>query len=123
MIRLQLEQRWETVHPQLDAEDDLDPTLRANALLRIAEPGRVLRVLRALPLAASARAGRVSWRDVAIAQGMIEAEPDAPKLTEAAVRAAFNETSPDALALLRVAVAGAVQDAAAIPAVFDEHTA
>jgi type VI secretion system protein ImpA len=119
MIRQLLEQRWEAVHPQLDPEDDLDPTLRANALLRLAEPGRVLRVLRDMPLAASVRGGVVSWRDIAVANGMIEPEAGKTKMTEAIVRAAFNETAPAQVAATREAIVTALDNAIAIPATFD----
>ncbi|MGI4977713.1 MAG: ImpA family type VI secretion system protein [Janthinobacterium lividum] len=57
LVREAVETRWAQVHPLLDPEDDDDPTLRSNALLLVGEPGRVLRVLRVLPLARSARAG------------------------------------------------------------------
>ena len=35
-VRQLLETWWDEIHPQLDPEDDNDPTLRANALLRLA---------------------------------------------------------------------------------------
>ncbi len=119
VTRTLLETRWEAVHPQLDPEDDLDPTLRANALLRLGEPLRVVRVLRDMPLAASRRAGAVSWRDVAIANGMIEPEDGRAKPTEAEIRAAFNETEPGRLETTRGAIAGALADIRGIPAAFD----
>ena len=72
MTRQLLETRWDEIHPQLDPEEDNDPTLRANALLRLAHPGDVLRCLRTLPLARSPRVGQYSWRDVGIATGTIE---------------------------------------------------
>ncbi len=73
-IRWQLEHRWPHVHPQLDPEDANDPTLRANALLRLRDPIGVLRGIRDLPLADTPR-GTVSWRDIATARGLIEPEP------------------------------------------------
>ncbi len=122
LLRELLQTRWEQVHPQLDPEDDNDPTLRANALLLVCDPGRVLRPLRDMPLASSVRAGPVSWRDIAMATGALEAEPGRGKPpTEAEVRAAFNETDPARLEALRAAAAAAVRDAVAIPAAFDEH--
>ncbi len=121
MIREVLEGRWAGVHPQLDPEDDNDPTVRSNALLRLAEAGRVLRVLRDAPLARSSRAGAVSWRDIAIAAGTIEADPGKPKVNEASIVAAFHETDAGALATLRDAVGSLVADVAAIPAVFDRE--
>lgn len=121
LIRYQLESHWDSVHPQLDPEDDNDPTLRANALLRLADPARVMRVLRDLPLAASARAGAVSWRDMAATLGMIELEAGRNKLTEAAIRAAFADTDAARLEQTRAALTSAAEDIAAIPAAFDRH--
>jgi type VI secretion system protein ImpA len=121
IIRQLLETRWSAVHPQLDPDDDNDPTLRANALLRLAEPARVLRVLRDLPLAASTRAGQVSWRDISIANGALEPDPGRAKLNEASIRAAFAETDAERVAALREAVGTAVADITAIPAVFDRE--
>ncbi len=118
-IRALLEQRWDVVHPQLDPEDDNDPTLRANALLRLADPVRVMRQLRDMPLVRSPRVGTVSWRDMAIAAGTIEGDPDRPKLGEAAIRGAFGEMDPARRDSLREAVAGTLADIVAIPAAFD----
>ena len=84
LIRQLLESRWADIHPQLDTEDDNDPTLRANALLRVAHPGLVLRYLRDMPLASSPRVGNYSWRDVAIATGVLESDAK-EKPTEAVV--------------------------------------
>jgi type VI secretion system protein ImpA len=121
VIRQLLDERWDAVHPQLDPEDDNDPTLRANALLRLAEPLRVLRVLKDLPLAASLRAGRVAWRDVAILNGALEPEEGRPKLNEAGVRAAFADTDQSRLAAVRGALTSLIADTLAIPAAFDRH--
>ena len=121
VIRHMLEDRWDSVHPQLDPEDDNDPTLRANAVLALSHPVRVLRVLRTTPLARSERAGSVSWRDIAIANGTIEAPEGTTKLTDAIITAAFRETNPVTLAALRTAVESIVASAAAIPAAFDSN--
>ncbi len=120
-IRDQLQNRWAEVHPQLDPEDDNDPTLRANALFGLADSGRVLRVLRDLPLVASGRAGKISWRDIGISIGAIEAPDDRDKLTEATIRGAFTDADSDRLAGLREALASAIADTAAIPVAFDEQ--
>ncbi len=113
--------RWDSVHPQLDAEDDNDPTLRANALLTVVTPARVVRVLRNMPLARSPRAGAVSWRDIAIANGTVDAEEGQEKMQEAVIAAAFRETDPGAFAALQQAIVSASDSIAAIPATFDER--
>jgi type VI secretion system protein ImpA len=121
MIRQQLETRWEHVHPQLDPEDDNDPTLRANALLLLAEPVRVLRLLRVMPLAVSQRDGPVSWRLIGVFNGTIESNDAQEKRTEASIRAAFGETGAEAMAARRELLASGIRDAKAIPAAFDAH--
>jgi len=120
-IREQLQSHWTDVHPQLDPEDDNDPTLRANALFSLADSGRVLRVLRDLPLVVSARAGKVSWRDIGISIGAIEPPDDRDKLTEATIRGAFTDADSGRLAELREALTSAIADTIAIPAAFDEQ--
>jgi type VI secretion system protein ImpA len=118
MTRQLLETRWDEIHPQLDPEEDNDPTLRGNALLRLAHPGDVLRCLRTLPLARSARIGQYSWRDVGIATGTIESS-DEKKPTEAVIRGAFEDTDPARLDAIRNAATEAAASATAIGGVFD----
>ncbi len=120
-IREQLQTCWTQVHPQLDPEDDNDPTLRANALFSLADSGRVLRVLRDLPLVVSGRAGKISWRDIGISIGAIEPPDDRDKLTESTIRGAFTDADTDRLTELRDALTSAIADTAAIPAAFDEQ--
>ena len=118
LIQHALESRWETVHPRLDPEDDNDPTLRSNALLTLAEPVRVLRLLRTMPLARSPRAGAVSWRDIAINAGTLDVEGET-KLGDAAIGAAFRDTDATALDTLRAALDAAAGAARAISAAFE----
>jgi len=118
-VREVLERHWGPVHPQLDPEDDNDPTLRANALLALGEPVRVLRLLRNMPLARSARAGIVSWRDIAVSGGALEPEEGAARMTEAVIEAAFRESDPARTAALRGAIGEAIAHSVAIPAAFD----
>ena len=120
-MRALLDAQWDTVHPQLDAEDDNDPTLRANAMLRIAHPGTVLKHLRGAPLASSPRLGQYSWRDAALATGEIEGDPEAEKPSETTIRSAFQDTDPARLMALREAVTQAAESASGIGSVFDSR--
>ena len=121
LLRQVLEGRWATVHPQLDPDDDNDPTLRANALLTVAQPARVLRVLRTMPLARSVRAGAVSWRDIAIAAGTLEVDEATERMTDAMIAAAFRETDRATLSALRDALQLAADHSVAIPEAFNEN--
>jgi len=115
-----LEARWDDVHPQLDPDDDNDPTMRATSLLRLAEPALVLRRLRDMPLASSPRLGRYSWRDISIATGLIKDETRTDPPTEAQVRSAFQDTDPAFPASVRAVAVAAAKAAASIPRVFDD---
>lgn len=115
-----LERYWDVVHPLLDPEDDNDPTLRANALLVLADPTRVLRPMRDMPLVISPRVGRISWRDIARCTGALESE-GAERLSEASLRAAFADADADRVAAMRAAAEQAITAVHAIPAVFDER--
>lgn len=118
LTRQLIETRWDEVHPQLDPEDDNDPTLRANALLRFAHGGLVLKYLRDMPLANSPRVGHYSWRDVAAATGVIP-NNDPRTLTETIVRSAFQDSNPERMATLRQVAESAAQGADAIVTAFD----
>ncbi|HET6608773.1 MAG TPA: type VI secretion system protein TssA [Rhodopila sp.] len=120
-IRQQVEERWESVHPQLDPEDDNDPTLRANALFRLQDPSWVMRVLRDLPLATTPQTGPVTWRDISIHEGTLDAEEGVEKMSEAFIRGAFGKTNPERLTALTAAVAQSIGDLNAIPVAFDQH--
>ena len=100
-IRWELEHRWQHVHPQLDPEDDDSATMRANALLRLQDPASVLRPLRDLPLAGTAARGTVSFRDIAVSRGQLEAEPGRDKASEKFIQGTFRETDGRATERLR----------------------
>lgn len=68
-----LAQYWEQVYPQLDPDDDNDPTLRINILLGLCDPETTLHELRCAPLVSSRALGRFGLREVQIASGMLTA--------------------------------------------------
>ncbi len=118
-IRAHLDGMWDYVHPQLDPEDDNDPLQRSNSLVLLAEPARVLRPLRDMPLARLQKRRAVTWRDIAILSGQIEAEPGREKFGAAEIRDSFVGTDAAALATLTQALDSIVADLVAIPAVFE----
>lgn len=122
-IRGCLEQFWDTCHPQLDADDDNDPTMRINAVLGLVEPATVLRAVRGAPLTESPAFGRMSLTDIAIAEGEMSAPEGMDNPPDAArVSAAFRDTPEDALRATLDAARAALADVEAIDAVFNERT-
>lgn len=122
-IRGCLEQFWDSCHPELDEDDDNDPTMRINAVGGLAGADTVLRSLRRAPLTDSRSFGRLSLRDIEIAEGAIQPPVDSEHLPDAAsVNAAFQDTDAETLAALAAAARGAREDIKAIDAVFSEQT-
>lgn len=120
-IRRCLQEFWATCHPQLDADDDDDPTMRTNAVLGLCDPDTVLRAVRLAPLTRSSSFGRVSLRDLAIAEGEIEPPAGMDGVPDrAALAAAFRDTPADELAAILVGARAALADVEAINAIFDD---
>ncbi len=114
---------WETCHPQLDAEDDNDPTMRINTVKGLASTDGVMRTLRRAGLTDSRQLGRFSLRDIEVSEGEREAPADmetAP--TTAMIAAAFKDTDTATLEAMRDAAVQICDDIAAINGVFDEQT-
>ncbi|MCV2869206.1 type VI secretion system protein TssA [Defluviimonas sp. WL0002] len=122
-IRGCLQDYWDTCHPQLDADDDDDPTMRVNAVLALADANTILRGLRRAPLTDSRAFGRFTLRDVLIAEGEIVAGPEDENVPDTTlIGAAFQETGPEKMGALRDAAERAADNIKAISARFDEMT-
>lgn len=129
-IRGCLEQYWETCHPELDEDDDNDPTMRINTIQGLcgqpggqSGPSPVYRSLRRTGLTDSRNFGRFSMRDIEIAEGVIMAPEGMEKVPDSqSVSAAFQDTDADTLAETLEAIKRAEADVRAISAVFDEQT-
>lgn len=117
-----LEDYWESCHPQLDEEDDDDPTMRVNAVLGLAARTTMLSALRRAPLTKSPAFGMIGLRDIEIANGDITPTEEDKNLDGAAISAAFQDTDGDDLAAILGTVETALGDVKAIDAVFSEKT-
>lgn len=130
VIRGYLETYWDSCFPELDADDDDDPTMRINAVQGLcgqpggmAGPSAVYRSLRRVPLTESRSFGGFSLRDIEIADGQVAApESMANPPDSASVSAAFRDTDPDTLAATLEAAKRATENVRAISKAFDEHT-
>lgn len=104
-----LEHHWDGIHPQLDADDDNDPTMRLNALAPLSDESLVPRDLYDALIGHARSVGPLRVRDVAVARNALAAVGDAG-YSPAQVQGALEEIladNPDAAAALR-AVAPAV---------------
>ncbi len=120
-IRGCLEQWWDSCHPQLDADDDNDPTMRVNAVASLVDPDTILRAVRLAPLTESRAFGRLNLRDIAIANGDMAPPAGMENIPDTGtVSAAFQDSDPARLQELRESVTAAMDDIKAIGAVFDD---
>mgnify|MGYP003574708658 FL=1 len=83
---------WDSIHPQLDPDDNDDPTARVNTLLNLCGLETFVNPVRAIPLITSRVFGAVSLRDIEIGEGKASAPAHAHKssVDPASINAAFH---------------------------------
>jgi type VI secretion system protein ImpA len=96
---------WDTLHPQLDAEDANDPTSRVNAMAELTRR-EVIQALRAAPLVASRVFGVVNLKAIDLAARGAPAPSDGAAATApmASIEGAFQEVPLPVLAETTAAV-------------------
>lgn len=122
LIRGMLENWWSTLHPELDPDDDNDPTFRINTLLTLCDREATLRVLLHSPLVSSKALGQYSLGDIQVAKGELppsDKDDQAPDMTT--ISAAFMDCSIDQLKSTAEALAGCRRDIDAIDAFLMEN--
>ncbi len=113
--------QWDSLHPQLDADDDNDPTLRLNTLAALVEAGGMLRQLRDMPLVEVRAIGVFSLRDIEAAEH--DGAGDASGVAPATILAAFNAAQQDQLAATCAALDAAHDSVQAIDATLGDRLA
>lgn len=115
IIRGLLEGQWDTVHPQLDADDNNDPTFRVNSLMGLSSADGLLKALRESPVVQSKALGRFGLRDMRIASGKSPAPAsmtDPPQQTQ--IDAAFLDADLDSLKATAAALAASLDQVSGI---------
>lgn len=122
VIRGFLTDYWDAVHPELDKEENDDPTLRMNSLVALNDRAGVLGALSRCPLIQSRALGRVTLRDVRIAAGELTAGPNEPSGLEAAhIDAAFMDGDLDEIEANAAAVRAALAELEQIDSFLDDR--
>lgn len=123
LLRRLLETFWDNIYPQLDADDNNDPTLRLNCLMALGDPHSLLHDLQQTPLVASRAMGRFSLRDIRLANGAgTTAEDETENVTnEAQITAAFLDAGDEQLAPLIQAAEQSLQDLNALLSFIDQQ--
>lgn len=92
LIEQLLEQRWDSVHPQLDPDDDNDPMLRINSLAVLADAGTFLRELKETSLINLPGLGPLTIRGLEIASGELTPPEGEAKIEYSSIEAALSDT-------------------------------
>ncbi len=117
-----LREFWATLHPELDHEDNDDPTMRITALMGLCSPPTLL-TLRLTPLVQVRGLSPVSLQDIQALVGGHAGTGNASSAADAAtVEAAFQEVEFGALESVEAAVQDCITAVAAIDASFEDHT-
>lgn len=117
-----LEQYWKCVYPQLDAEDDNDPTFRINSLAPLSDKAAMISAVRVIPLVASRAVGRFSLRDIDIAEGTLSgATGDEGPADITVIDAAFLDCDLEDLQKTAEAVAQSITHSQTIEKIIVEH--
>ncbi|MET0026317.1 MAG: type VI secretion system protein TssA [Candidatus Thiodiazotropha sp.] len=96
LVKGLLQTYWESVHPQLDPDDNNDPTLRINTLINLCDPSDFLAAITRVPVVSSNVMGEFTYRDMQIADGMIErSDSDNRELSSDLIDAAFREAGDE----------------------------
>ncbi len=119
-IRRCCEEYWESCHPQLDPDDDDDPTMRMNAIAGLADNDTVLRGLRLAPMTESRGFGRFSLRDIQLARGEVPPGKDDDVPDPGAISAAFQDTPAEFLRGLDKSITSCRETLKALERVLDD---
>jgi type VI secretion system protein ImpA len=107
LIERLLEERWDSVHPQLDPDDDLDPTLRVNSLVTLADAATVIREIKETAFLTLPGLGPLSLRVLDIASGEMAVPEGEERLSLASIEAALRDVDPQRVLQARDALARA----------------
>jgi type VI secretion system protein ImpA len=119
-----LEDYWDGVHPQLDADDDNDPTARSNAVMPLGDTQGVLGHFRTTPFVESPRLGRFSLRDLRIATGALNVtspEDTTPQPTTVELEACCMDCAEEQLRDTAATLDASLAHARAIDAMLGER--
>lgn len=120
-VRGVLEQHWDTCHPELDADDDNDPTMRINAVAGL-NSALTLRYLRRVPLTQSRTFGRITLRDILVSTGEMPVPDGVDAMERSAISAAFSDTAAELVTNLLASARQIQADLKAIEGVFSDQT-
>ncbi|MDL2354004.1 MAG: type VI secretion system ImpA family N-terminal domain-containing protein, partial [Pseudomonadota bacterium] len=107
LIQRLVDERWDSVHPQLDPDDDLDPMLRINSLATLADAATVLRELKDSAFIQLPGLGPLTLRTLELANGELAAPEGQTPVSMASLEAALRDVAAEPMQRARDAAAQA----------------
>jgi type VI secretion system protein ImpA len=103
-----IEVYWDGIHPQLDVDDDNDPTMRLNALQLISDYEMVSFGLERAPLLEVKGLGAFSLRSIELAEGKTSPVGDETVQDIGLIQGAFGDADTEVISTLNAGVQGAI---------------
>lgn len=97
LIHAVVENRWESLYPQLDPDDDNDPTERINILSELCDYDSLLRPLQQIPVLEAKAVGKFNFREISIASGKSSATSTEHAVNQATIDAAIQDSAVEDL--------------------------
>jgi type VI secretion system protein ImpA len=111
---------WENIHPELDPDDDYDPTMRMNALQMLNERSSVPNGVDHAVLVELRGIGQFSQHSIDLAEGRVQPVGDEVVPEVLAIRDAFAQAEPEYLETLRKSVTDSLEAFSEIERIWDE---
>ena len=95
LVQQLLLERWDTVHPQLDPDDDMDPMLRINSLAILAEMTTTIKEIKESSLVVLPGLGPLTLRDLDVALGELSPADGVEKVSLASISLAMHDLNSE----------------------------
>jgi type VI secretion system protein ImpA len=115
---------WDSIHPQLDPEDNNDPMMRMNVLQNLTDYQTVRQGLETCELAEKKGIGKVTYRDIELSLRLdsLDEEERKKALTAAQIEGIFSEADPEDLLTLGASVTGSMDELERTQAIWTAKT-
>lgn len=114
-------ERWDGVHPELDPDDDNDPTMRINALSALTDSATFLRDLKETTFIQLPSLGPLTLRLLEQVSGEMPVPAGQSVPTQVSIDAALLDISPEAFASAKDAAAQALESVVNLEKSLNEH--
>ncbi len=121
LIERLLDERWDNVHPELDADDDNDPMLRINSLTALTDASTVLKDLKEATLVVLPGLGPLTLRMLEVASGELPPPKGTEKIAVESIDKALADVDDDALGAAVERLTRAVDSVVSIETLLVRH--